>query len=202
MKNDDCCLQLYIVRHAESVSNANEGLPQNNEDKLDPVLSQLGHRQAEAVGKRFSGAEFDALITSPYTRAVQTAREIAEFHPAVPFKTDGGLCEFGTAVNPDGTFIKIAESDEQCQARATDFIKKLRSVYHSGESVVLVTHAVFTEFLIHAAFDIKRRQGKTLCIYNSSVSKLKFYYDGQIKIAFINDTGHIPAVEEDRIFWI
>lgn len=202
MKNDDCCLQLYIIRHAESVSNANEGLPQNTEDKLDPVLSPLGHRQAQAVGKRFERAEFDALIASPYTRAVQTAREIAKHHPDVHFKTDGGLCEFGTAVNCDGTFVKIAESDEQCQARAADFIKKLCSEYNSGESVVIVTHAIFTEFLIHAAFDIKRRQSKTMCIYNSSVSKLKFYYNGHIKIAFINDTGHIPAVEEDRIFWI
>lgn len=64
---------VYFVRHGES------------EDNTQPIiqgasspLSAHGHNQAEAVAKRLSHVQFDALIASPTLRAKQTAEHIAE----------------------------------------------------------------------------------------------------------------------------
>ncbi|MDF3069498.1 MAG: Phosphoglycerate mutase [Polyangiaceae bacterium] len=64
-------MELLIVRHGESVANA-EGRMQGQSDY---PLSELGQRQAAALGRFLSGAgyRFDACYTSPLTRARSTA---------------------------------------------------------------------------------------------------------------------------------
>ncbi|RYZ08024.1 MAG: histidine phosphatase family protein [Myxococcales bacterium] len=64
-------MELLIVRHGESVANA-EGRMQGQRDY---PLSDLGQRQASALARFLSGAgyRFDACYTSPLTRARSTA---------------------------------------------------------------------------------------------------------------------------------
>jgi broad specificity phosphatase PhoE len=64
-------MELLIVRHGESVANA-EGRMQG---RRDYPLSELGQQQSEALGKflRGAGYRFDACYSSPLTRAFSTA---------------------------------------------------------------------------------------------------------------------------------
>lgn len=64
-------MELLIVRHGESVANA-EGRMQGQRDY---PLSAVGERQAALLGRflRSSGMRFDAAYTSPLTRARSTA---------------------------------------------------------------------------------------------------------------------------------
>ena len=206
MKNDDCSLQLYIIRHAQSLSNAvNDGYDFKADiewDKLDPPLSDLGIRQAFEAGRRFENKHIDTLIVSPFLRTRQTAHEILKFLPGVEPEINLDACEKDTAADADGNLIIKPESDNECLERAGRFLKYLNERFCNSESVVLVTHAVYTGFLIHSVLGTEDLKNKQICIYNTGITKIKFYKNGITKIAFINDTGHIPAVEEDRIFWI
>jgi broad specificity phosphatase PhoE len=67
-------MELLIVRHGESVANA-EGRMQG---RRDYPLSELGRRQAELLGRFLvgTGMQFDAAYTSPLTRARSTALAI------------------------------------------------------------------------------------------------------------------------------
>jgi phosphohistidine phosphatase len=66
-------MRVYLIRHAHAVD---EGVALPDEARW---LSPRGRQVARAVGKRLAGhgVSFDAVLTSPLVRAVQTAELIA-----------------------------------------------------------------------------------------------------------------------------
>jgi probable phosphoglycerate mutase len=71
--------QLYLVRHGEtewSRSGQHTG-------RTDIPLTDLGRRQAHALGDRLRGHDFGLMLTSPMSRAADTAR-LAGFGEAQP----------------------------------------------------------------------------------------------------------------------
>lgn len=60
--------KIYFVRHGESILNI-----ENREQGADGSLSETGRAQAEFVAKRFHSISFDVIVSSPYTRAKETA---------------------------------------------------------------------------------------------------------------------------------
>jgi broad specificity phosphatase PhoE len=63
--------KIYFVRHGESIFNT-----ENREQGADGSLSDTGRSQAEFVAKRFHTIALDAIVSSPYTRAMETAKII------------------------------------------------------------------------------------------------------------------------------
>lgn len=61
-------MHLYIVRHGETWANAE----QRYLGSLDPELTDLGRKQAQALGKKLS-RNLDVLVVSPRLRALETA---------------------------------------------------------------------------------------------------------------------------------
>jgi probable phosphoglycerate mutase len=53
-------------------------------DWVDPPLSEIGLRQAEAVGRALASEHLDAVYSSPLIRALTTAREVAKHHGLEP----------------------------------------------------------------------------------------------------------------------
>jgi 2,3-bisphosphoglycerate-dependent phosphoglycerate mutase len=99
-------VDLLLIRHAESVNNAQEHLPfQQRERSPDPVLSELGERQAEQVAGAFSAGAYprpEHLYCSLMRRAVATGAALADVldlrlvaHPEA-FETFGPLQYTGT----------------------------------------------------------------------------------------------------------
>jgi phosphohistidine phosphatase len=64
---------LYLIRHAQ----ADERGPRYPDDSRRPLIDK-GHRQAEVLAKAFSALELplDRLFSSPYIRALETARPL------------------------------------------------------------------------------------------------------------------------------
>jgi probable phosphoglycerate mutase len=87
--------ELVLVRHAkQAVSDEFLDLPV--EELLDPPLSDLGRRQAEAVAHALARDTVDAVCSSTSTRARETAEVIgAMVGVPVPVRVVEGIEEFG-----------------------------------------------------------------------------------------------------------
>lgn len=81
---------MFLFRHGETDWNR-EGRLQG---KTDTPLNATGLAQAEALAERLRGRRLDAIVSSDLTRALTTARIVAEAL-GVPLATDEGLRETG-----------------------------------------------------------------------------------------------------------
>lgn len=68
--------ELYLIRHGDALPAGDEIVPGGTYD--DQPLSQLGRQQAAALSSRLAAMPFDAIYSSPYRRARETAAPLAE----------------------------------------------------------------------------------------------------------------------------
>lgn len=68
--------RLILVRHAQSEANR-DGVSLG---RADSPLTELGLRQAAALGEALAGEPLDRVLASPLQRALDTARAIATHH--------------------------------------------------------------------------------------------------------------------------
>ena len=65
-------LRIYLVRHGETEENRNNVL----QGQTPGHLTELGKEQASALGEKLGSVVFDAVVSSPLQRAVDTTRII------------------------------------------------------------------------------------------------------------------------------
>ena len=82
---------LYVVRHAEASGEAGEG------------LTEVGRRQAEALGDRLAGVGFSTVFHGPLPRAAQTASIVVR------------LLSPGGSVSPRGSVIRIRQTNSESE---------------------------------------------------------------------------------------
>lgn len=163
----DAC-EFYFVRHGESESNA-DGRIQGHHDSS---LSNIGLDHAEAAGTWFSGKKIDAILTSPLSRARQTAGAIARHAGTGEPEPLPELMELDTGIL-SGTrladlpatdealyqrfrvhsweAIPEAERIESLQTRARIVWARLLELAHEGHRrVVCVSHGGMIQWLIKA----------------------------------------------------
>jgi broad specificity phosphatase PhoE len=70
-------LRLLVVRHGQTDFNAQR----RYQGAIDVALNATGIRQAEALAQRLRADAIDAIVSSPFKRALQTARVIARAVP-------------------------------------------------------------------------------------------------------------------------
>ncbi len=191
MRNDEMYLQLYIIRHGESMGNIET---QEEFDAVNPPLTQQGKDQAAALGERFKALDSYTLYASPLDRARETADYISS-----DMIIDNDLIEYSTRCVL-GKFENFEETDEQCLERATRFIEKIKSKHCNHENVIVVAHGVFDQFLLKAALQIPNTM--RFSIYNASVSKVNFCQTEQPKLALQNDISHLKETDGERLFWM
>lgn len=74
---------IYFVRHGESEANSRPVF-----QSIDSPLSETGKAQATLIAERAVNLSFDALISSPYPRAKDTAETIAKLTGKTPEYSD------------------------------------------------------------------------------------------------------------------
>ena len=83
-------MKLYIIRHGETALNVN-GVMQG---RIDEPLNENGRNLAVLTGRGMKGIRFDACISSPLGRAVETAELVLrESGNDVPIRIDDRLLE-------------------------------------------------------------------------------------------------------------
>jgi broad specificity phosphatase PhoE len=68
---------MILLRHGQSEFNLHFGATRRDPGIIDAPLTELGHVQAAEAARRLAGEKIARIITSPYTRALQTVAPIA-----------------------------------------------------------------------------------------------------------------------------
>jgi broad specificity phosphatase PhoE len=182
---------IYLIRHAESESNA--GLATYRVSEIP--LTEKGRLQSVDLLDKIPGKP-DLIVVSPYLRARQTALPLIEKYPDVPVEVwdvqeftflDADRC-YGTTYyermeirkeyfeknDPDFIHGKGAESFNQFLRRIDDMYDKLQKI-DRDKFVVIFTHGLF----IRTALARKDRKTVTiddtfkgLIINNTDIFKL------------------------------
>jgi broad specificity phosphatase PhoE len=129
-------LRVYLVRHGQALSNL-DPVPDLPPAELDH-LTALGTRQAEAVGRALAGRDVTSVLTSPASRALETAEGIAR---ALGLSAP----EVEAPLRP----MERGESMERVGDRVDGLVRALARS-RRGTGVVLVAHGeVLAAYLGH-----------------------------------------------------
>lgn len=181
-------LVLTLIRHARSVHNATGRIQGRSESPLDDT----GRAQAIALGQALADQHFDLLLTSPQTRALETAHAIAQFHAGVPVQVDARLRErdAGAFTGLDAQQMRAhtglvtddlhvlewqspdGESPAQLRARVQSLLDEIPHTHSRDAHLVIVTHGTVLNALFLAALGLPPTSRQVFTFDNASVSEL------------------------------
>lgn len=199
-------LELYLVRHGESMANIGKEKDFDDDKKYDAPLSPLGERQAELLGEYFSELPLDGIFSSGLRRSVNTAHEVAIRQPengarkveahklftecntgteTIGRTIDEIKKDFPLAVSAEGTdenerivFHGADDTDEQLLARAKEGLAYILDRYHNGEKIMIAAHAAINTFILFAALGLSAEQSFDPSYYNTGITKIDFFEKG------------------------
>jgi probable phosphoglycerate mutase len=166
--------EIWLVRHGDCYERMAEG--------ADPPLSPLGRKQAELLAKRLGKLKIAAVYSSPYRRAIETARSITD-----DVKVDERLVEMDMDLAESGTF-EFKELPAAVIERMSAAIAEI-AMAHPDERVIVVSHgAAMISFLTH----VLRLEPGTLRFlpYFTSVNIVRVLGDRQM-IGTLGDVAHL-----------
>lgn len=207
-------MRLIIVRHGESEWNRIH----RYQGQLDAPLSELGLRQAEALGERLKGEELDQIYTSPLQRAALTAKAIAAHHPAVPFAYADALLEIHHGEwqgkyadeilasyaeglrewreHPTRSQMPGGESFSNVLKRTLDFLDQLRE-RHVDQTVLVSTHDVVVKILVADALGMNMDRINRIWVTNASISVIEYGADLPYLVS-LSEASHLGALASTR----
>ena len=170
----DGVTEIWLVRHGDCYEDMAEG--------ADPPLSATGRRQAERLAERVRRAGAKAIYSSPYRRAVETARILGDH-----VREDARLVEIELELREDNS-LDFKETPtsvlERMRAAIDDIVEA-----HRGEHVVVVTHGVALMAYITDVLRLEPGQLRLLP-YFTSVSVIRALGDRRM-VGGIADTSHL-----------
>ena len=170
----DGVTEIWLVRHGDCYEDMAEG--------ADPPLSATGRRQAERLAERVHRAGAKAIYSSPYRRAVETARILGDH-----VREDARLVEIELELREDNS-LDFKETPtsvlERMRAAIDDIVEA-----HPGEHVVVVTHGVALMAYISDVLRLEPGQLRLLP-YFTSVSVIRALGDRRM-VGGIADTSHL-----------
>lgn len=205
---------VFLVRHGERVDEVEPGWARTAPNIYDPPLTARGRAQAYCAGRFLSRrGTVRQIFSSPFSRTVQTAHEMAR-HLRLPVRVEWGVCEwlkaawYGTSQPPElrsldllaaecslidlqyqtQCLIDFPERDDAFRARCqrmVDFIKKETI----GDTVV-VAHGLTIRALV-LAFTNGKEQNLPRRPY-CSITQVQEQPDGSWRLGdLIVSTAHI-----------
>lgn len=208
MTNDTC--EIIAVRHGETIANKTGVL----QGQKDTPLNDVGLMQADAVAARLKKRHFDIAYSSDLSRAVITARKIAEFHPELQIIPTTALREWNLGElqgreykdliieypkimqafkkGCDVPFVPGGESINDFHLRIANFMNEIAEA-NKGKKVLLVSHGgAMQRMLVHTMGQLAENNIRPLCD-NASISVFK-YTNGQWMLVTWNDTAHLEDI--------
>lgn len=194
--------EIVFIRHAESEANR-DGFWNG---RTDGPLSEEGEETLDALAERFSGQEFDIVVSSPLERARRTAAVVSSEHQVDErfIEIDLGVWEgrrFEEIQAEHGEELRRAISDrsvpmgetgeslEQAGRRALQAVDDLEDSLADGQRAAVVTHGGFLRSVLHRHLAGRGRRVHAFTL-NTSVNRIVWQF-GRPRLASFNDVGHL-----------
>ena len=159
-------MRVHILRHAQSVSNAQKHAASLDDSEGDR-LTERGWEQARNAARALEGREITRLIASPMRRAQETAQPISEAL-GLPIETDDGIHElreeegYGRLAPEEQKLRRWSEwmvqhaDDPTYAPPGADSFASMRErtrafqrrIEESEGTPLVVTHGIFLRFLL------------------------------------------------------
>jgi len=166
--------EVWLVRHADCY--------QDLVDAADPPLSVLGRDQATRLAERVRRMQPVAVYSSPYRRAIETAKAISD-----DVRVDDRLIEMALDVNEDGSldFRELPSGVVERMRAVVDEIAQR----HPGQRVVAVSHGAA---LIAYLTDVLRLEPGQLRVYPyyTSISVVRALGEHRM-VGALGDVAHL-----------
>jgi phosphoserine phosphatase len=196
---------IYIVRHGETQWNKEEVF----RGRKDIPLNEMGQKQAEMVGLYFRDKRIDRIVSSPLTRAVQTAEAIsrttsvavesAEEFTDINFGAWEGLplreveerypADLATwKTSPENFKIESGETLETVRKRISMWLAEVMS--EKEGTFVVVTHRVICKLIVLYLLKIGNEHFWDMKYDPASITLME-QNNNQFTLAFGNDTCHL-----------
>lgn len=205
--------RLLIVRHGETEDNIAGKLV----GRSQTPLTKKGIEQAQMLGRRLKNEKIDAIYCSTLKRSIQTAEEIAKFHPELKIiqtaalderafgELDGLTDEQMLAKYPEYRDIKVAhhpetapkggESKNQMVARIAPLIAEVTKKY-SDQTVLFVAHGGINVVIISWLLKQPLGESYKLKQNNVCINEIEISADGRADLKKINDTAHLEPLRD------
>jgi broad specificity phosphatase PhoE len=166
--------EIWLVRHADCYQDMTDG--------ADPPLSPLGRTQAERLAKRVRELRPAAVYSSPYQRALETARAISD-----DVRVDDRLIEMEMTLGEGGEF-DFRELPANVIERMSGAISDIAQS-HPGERVIVVAHgAAMIMYLTHV---LRLEPGQLRFLpYFTSVNVVRVLGD-RLMLGTLGDVAHL-----------
>ena len=199
--------RLLLLRHGQTELS----VQRRYSGRGNPPLTELGREQAARAAKMLAaGGGIEAVISSPLTRATQTA-EAAATALGVPMQIDQGLIETDFGEWEGLTFAEAAEHDPELHrawmgdpslpppgGESFDAVRNrveaarrdLVALY-PGRNLVVVSHVTPIKTLLQLALGVGPSLLYRLHLDLASLSIAEFYPDGGASVRLVNDTSYL-----------
>lgn len=207
---------LYIIRHGETDWNRAARM----QGHADIGLNAQGRAQAEQVAQALAGHGFAAIYSSDLSRALDTARAIAQHHSGVPLHTSALWRERDYGRFQGKTLDEVAAMDpqaaQQWRSRVADFAPdggetllqfqariaaQMQAVaqQHPGQRVAIIAHGGVLDCIWRIAHGLAVDLPRAWPLPNTGINHL--HWDGQHwQVQDWGNTAHLlePAVVRDE----
>jgi 2,3-bisphosphoglycerate-dependent phosphoglycerate mutase len=206
---------LYLIRHGESLFNAQRRI----QGQADVALSPLGLRQAAALAAALGSLEIDAIYASPLRRAMQTAEPLAAALQ-LKIRTDDRLKEINAGefqgLEWDEIEKKWPDAAKRWRQQMPDFIipggesrralaergrAALEAIHAAGHrQAIVIAHGGVLAGALRSVLQIPEELSP-FSFYNAAINKLTWNQQdpkssgplNRIKILVLNETEHLKA---------
>jgi serine/threonine-protein phosphatase PGAM5 len=182
---------IYLVRHGQYDPEV------ETEDGLGSELTSSGMAQAKLTAKRLAAYPITAIHSSSMTRAVQTAKIIAEEHPNQVVKESDSLWELTPPVPylimkyvKEISSEKMAAEEMKAEKAFQMYFKPARG--GDDEYEIIVCHGNIIRYFICRVLKVSVLAWLNFETYNCSINSVEIDEFGNMKLLSYNESGHLP----------
>ncbi len=201
--------KVYVVRHGQTAWNLEEVF----RGRMDIPLDETGKKEVHLAGEAIKDETLHAIYSSPLSRSMETAENIAKFQNVEVTPLDAiidisygewegvGLVEVQKKYPdlydlwlkaPHKVTFPNGESLEAVRVRTMGAIENLLEK-HTNENIALVAHRVPNKVICCSLIGIDMSNFWRIQQDTASTNLFK-YKDGQWTISYLNDTSYLKVL--------
>ena len=200
-------MKLLLIRHGQTIWNTQ----MRTQGHTDTELDDIGRRQADCLAQRLSLIQIDAVYASPLSRAINTARAIAEpmglaaiSHPLL-MERNFGIWEgepFRVLLEKYPEQVRQWEKDPVLYTppqaeplsdvldRCVRFLRELTETYSEDQTVLVIGHSIPLRLMIAYLIGLPPQRIHSLRLDNAAYTELRVGKNYPV-LMVLNDMSHL-----------